>query len=279
MAPSKYFWLSTFFMAMLPLVVMDIPKHYVDWTREVHDEMISAVQNTYTFSRAQKATVLDNILAANNSLMAQMYLKSFAGIILLFLAIYFWRKYKKQGNAKFWKPAVIAVLIFISTIGLKLYSWTSFSGDNRIALLELNLSDTSLQQIYNANFKGKVVYVDFWGTTCVPCLEEFRNFTKPLKEKYHNRKDIAYLYVCGGNKLIWKQQVKKYDVAGTHIFLNSKEYEALFKQAVTGDKDTTVQMPRYLIIDKTGKIAETNAPRPSDATAIYNKIDKYLSFK
>lgn len=277
MIKSKLFWAGTFLLAIIPLLVMDIPKHYMDWTREVHDETIEAVWNSYNFTKEQRATVLNHILDANRDLMAAMYLKGFAGAVLLFLSIYFFVRYSKQGNRFFGKPLGISLVLLLCVISAKAYSWYSFGGDERIKILSYTAADTSLSNLYNTNFKGKVVYVDFWGTTCGPCLEEFRTFTKPLKAKYHNRKDIAYLYVCGGHEMVWRQQLKKYDIEGTNIFANSKEYHQLFRSAIRGSKNTEVAMPRYVIINKQGKIVETDAPRPSDKDSISALLDKYLA--
>jgi thiol-disulfide isomerase/thioredoxin len=250
MIRSKFFWAGAILLAAIPLLVMDIPKHYVDWERDVHDEMINVAQNLYHYSVAQKATSLDNILASNTHLMAMMYIKGFLGILLLSFSIYFFIRSRKQMNVPFWKTSGIVIILLTCSITLKIYSWTSFGGNQSIQLVNTSPADTTLANIYNANFKGKVVYVDFWGTTCIPCLDEFRNFTKPLKAKYHDRNDIAYLYICRGQKLIWKQQLQKFDVAGSHIFLDDKSYDNLFRQSVRGSKDTMVAMPRYLILDK-----------------------------
>ncbi|MFD2145044.1 hypothetical protein [Mucilaginibacter antarcticus] len=89
MIRSVSFWLAALLLAAIPLLVMDIPKHYIDWTREVHDEMIVTVHNQYNLSKAEKGDILDNILDANKTLMASMYLKSFGGVILLCLSIFF----------------------------------------------------------------------------------------------------------------------------------------------------------------------------------------------
>lgn len=277
MIRSKFFWLGAILLALIPLLVMDIPKHSIDWERDVHDEMINVAQNVYSYTREQKAASLDHILASNQTLMAKMYLKSFVSILLLAFSIYFFIRYRKQGKPGFIKPFAITLFLLVFSVVIKVYSWTSFSGDQKITLLDVSPADTTLANIYNSNFKGKVVYVDFWGTTCIPCLDEFRNFTKPLKAKYHERKDIAYLYISRGEKLIWKQQLQKFDIEGSHIFLDGPSYDKLYRLSVRGNKDTLITMPRYLIINKQGNIAETNAPRPSDEDSIYNKLDKYLT--
>jgi thiol-disulfide isomerase/thioredoxin len=277
MIRSRFFWIAAIAFAAIPFITLDIPKHYVDWTREVHDEMIHTVYNHYKLSQSEKTATLDNILYANKTLTAMMYIKSFIGAVLLFLSIYCFTQYRKQQNTSGRQAVGITFVLLIFSVGIKVYSWTSFSGNDKIKLLSLSPADTSVMDIYNSNFKGKVLYVDFWGTTCGPCLEEFRSFTKPVKQTFHNRNNIAYLYICGGRKLIWKQQLQKLDVEGSHIFLDEKDYVHFFRQAIKGDKDTTVAMPRYLIIGKDGKIADTNAPRPSEKDSLINQLNKYLA--
>jgi thiol-disulfide isomerase/thioredoxin len=265
MIRSKFFWLAAVLLAAIPLLVMDIPGHYVDWTREVHDEMIVTVHDQY------------KLLEANNSLMAKMYLKSFGAVVLLGLSIYFFISYRKQGLASLFKAAGLTFSLMLLTVGIKIFAWTSFGGSDKIKLLDLSPTDTTLTALHRAHFKGKVVYVDFWGTTCGPCLEEFRNFTKPLKAKYNNRSDIAYLYIAGGNKLLWKQQIQKLNVQGSHLFINQVEYARLYRSAVNGGRDIMVTMPRYLILDKTGKIVDSDAPRPSNKDSLIFELNKYLA--
>lgn len=206
-----------------------------------------------------------------------MYIKSFTGVILLCLSVYCFRFYIRRQKPSKWKAVFTCVILIVCSVALKLYLWTAFTGDDKIKLLTRSPADTTLTSIYNNHFKGKVVYVDFWGTTCGSCLEEFTNFTKPLKQKYHTSKDIAYLYICCGRQLVWKQQLKKFDVEGTHLFLNIDDYDRLFRRSIKGNKNTIVAMPRYLIMDKHGSIVENDAPPPSEPDSAYAKLDKYLA--
>ncbi|WP_158826298.1 TlpA family protein disulfide reductase [Mucilaginibacter lacusdianchii] len=278
MIKSKHFWTGAVLLAVIPFIMMDVPKHYVDWTRDVHDEMIYLVQGNYSYNREQKAILLDNLLQNNSSLMGMMYIKSFIAVVLLFVSMYFFYRSSKQNSTSFWKALSFTVILVACSVGLKLLVWTSWSGNENTHLLDITKADTTLTSIYNKNFKGKVLYVDFWGTTCGPCLQEFKNFTKPLKAKYHQRKDIAYLYICGGRNLVWKQQLKKYQIDGYHMFLDSKQYENLYRKSVNGNAQTQVFMPRYIIINKRGQIVNTNAPTPSSADSIANQLDKYLAY-
>lgn len=277
MIRSRLFWTAAICLATIPLLVMDIPKHYIDWTRDVHDEMITTVQDQYAFSPQQRTAVLDNILDANNTLMAKMYIKSFMALILLVLSIYLFICYRKQhGNVL--RAIGLTLGMLIITISFKLYLWMRFTGNDQIQFLSLSPSDTSIVTICKTHFKNKVVYVDFWGTSCGPCLAELKNFTHPLKQHFKNRSDIAYLYVCGGHKLIWKQQIQNLGVEGTHLFLDAPAYSHFFKQAVKGDNDTIVAMPRYLVIGKNGEVADTNAPRPSDTKKVIALLNKQLTY-
>jgi thiol-disulfide isomerase/thioredoxin len=277
MIKSKYFWTGTVLLACIPLLVMDLPKHYFDWHREVRDEMSYIAQNTYHYSVKQKIQILGEIKFNNKSLKAKMYIKVIAGFLLLCLGTYSLWKYGKEQKKPFGKAFAICVVLVAGSIALKLFLWTSFTGNQKIKLLSLSTADTTLGNIYNSNFKGKVVYVDFWGTTCAPCLEEFMHFTKPFKAKYQNNSAIAWLYIGGGTKLIWKQQLQKFELEGSHIFLGTNAYRELFTRSVKGSKDSVVTMPRYLIIDKHGKIVDTEAPPPSEIDAISAELDKYLA--
>jgi len=276
MIKSNFFWIGAILLALIPLLIMDVPKHYIDWTREVHDEIIEVVHGNYSYSKTQKTTLLDNILNSNQTLMAYMYIKSFLSLILLVSSIYFFSRYSKQKETSFWKASLITITLTGCVVALKVFTWINFQGNSAVKLLNLSAQDTTLSAIYNSNFKGKVLYVDFWGTTCGPCLEEFRNFTKPLKSKYHNRENIAYLYICQGYELIWKQQLKKYNIEGSHLFLESSQYNQLFKNSIKGSKNTLIAMPRYLIIDKMGTIVNTDAPRPSNVDSLTSQLNKYL---
>ena len=279
MIRSKLFWTGAVLLAIIPLLLLDIPKHYIDWRRDVHDEMTYVTQNSYNYTVQQKATIVDQVATSNRELMTLMYVKGIAAFLLFcFATFYLYRHFKTNKSTK-GKAIGICFVLIILTSGIKLFSWTTFSGNSNIILLHASPADTSLVKIYNENFKGKVVYVDFWGTTCGPCLEEFRNFTKPLKQHYQNQPGLAYLYICSGARRIWKQQLQKFNIEGSHIFLDKKDYAMLYHRSVRGAKDTILEMPRYLIIDKQGSIVDKDAPPPSEMDSVAARLDKYLENK
>jgi thiol-disulfide isomerase/thioredoxin len=107
-------------------------------------------------------------------------------------------------------------------------------------------------------YKGKVIYVDFWASWCVPCRAEMPN-AAVLKEKLKG-KDIVFLYFGYNDKeKAWLKAREQLGIQGEHYLLNDKmikEADELF--AING-------IPHYAIIDKDGKIISKSADRPSDA--------------
>ena len=97
--------------------------------------------------------------------------------------------------------------------------------------------------------EGKIIYVDFWGTWCRPCLEEFPN--SKVVENELKEKDVAFVYIClESEERQWKAILDKFQLGGQHYLLSktqSTEMRNLFK--IEG-------IPFYMLIDKTGVIKE-----------------------
>lgn len=80
----------------------------------------------------------------------------------------------------------LKLLAGASLLAVSYFGWPLFyQGTDRIKLLEPSKPYTSITEILQVDeLRGKVIYADMWGTTCGPCLEEFKNHTKPLKRQY-----------------------------------------------------------------------------------------------
>ena len=262
-------------LAVIPMLILDISEHYIAWQKEVREPIIEVVQNFSNVNKPQKAEILDRIFEKNSSLIQLSALKGGISLVLLLVGIYQLSKYARQERPMFLKPALAIVSLVIMFMALKIFFSMAVNAEPGSRFITVNAGETSFKNIINKNFKGKVVYVDFWGTTCGPCLLEFDNFTHPVKEHYKNRKDIAYLYVANGNRYFWKKQIAKHKVDGNHLFLEGAEYIKLYHEALNNDT-ATVLMPHYLIVDKAGNVAVADASRPSDAGKLYAELDEYL---
>lgn len=277
MLKSRSFWIAVSLFAFIPWLGIDLAEHKIDWDKDVREELIYLVQEVYSFDKSEKAAILDTVFARNQLLISLMFLKGFLVATLLIGSVYFFRQYYQVFKPKLLKPLLVTITLFMIVIAARLYFPNQQTNKN-IRVLSTDGDDFTLTQLHRDEFQGKVLYVDFWGTTCGPCLEEFRNFTSPLKEHYRSRKDIAYLYVAQGNKYLWRKQVNKFNVKGDHLFLNEDQYARLYRNACA-DSTAEIIMPRYLILDKYGVIVEKDAKRPSDKASLIQQLDKHLEIK
>lgn len=120
------------------------------------------------------------------------------------------------------------------------------------------------------DLKGNLVYIDVWATWCGPCLAEVPHL-KELTSDYES-KDIKVVSISidpesDYNK--WEKMVKEKELKGIQLF-SDKDWNSQFV------KDYGIKgIPRFILLDKEGKIISANAPRPS-SPRIRSLIDANL---
>lgn len=125
----------------------------------------------------------------------------------------------------------------------------------------------SISEIFK-KYKGKVIYIDFWASWCIPCRVEMPN-AAVLKEKLKG-KDVVFLYFGYNDKeKAWMKARNQFNIEGEHYLLDEKtirEADELF--GING-------IPHYAIIDKSGSIVSKRAERPGDVyQQLVNLVDK-----
>lgn len=133
---------------------------------------------------------------------------------------------------------------------------------------EFTLTDINGKQRSLNEFKGRVVYLDFWASWCGPCLMEMPA-SKKLEQQFHQA-DIVFLYVSiDEDAQSWKDMVKKKEIQGVH--LNAPDFNHTISKAynVTG-------VPSYFLIGRDGKVIDNAAPRPSNKKDIEQAINTAL---
>ena len=106
-----------------------------------------------------------------------------------------------------------------------------------------------------SDFLGKVVYLDLWATWCGPCVGEIPALEKLISEMEGT--NVVFLSVSvDTDEKAWQKMLKARAMKGTHG-ISPGNFNAPIAKAyqVNG-------IPRYVLIDQEGKIANPNAPRP-----------------
>lgn len=106
-----------------------------------------------------------------------------------------------------------------------------------------------------ADFKGKYVYIDVWATWCGPCKKEAPYFAE-LERKFSG-KDIYFIGVsCDKNREAWVNMIRGGKSAGVQLHLDP-ESAFMSDYEISG-------IPRFILLDKEGRIISAKATAPSD---------------
>lgn len=115
--------------------------------------------------------------------------------------------------------------------------------------------DVSGKEVSLASLKGKVVLLDLWATWCGPCKAEEPHWEK-LVEDYVG-KDVAFVGISvDQNKAAWEKYVPEKQLKGIQLHAGSGN--------IVSKAYNVSGIPRYILIDKEGKIISAESPRPSN---------------
>lgn len=124
--------------------------------------------------------------------------------------------------------------------------------------------------ISNASFQGKTYLVDFWSTTCGPCIREFPELHK-WYAKYSNK---GFEIVSFSNDL---------DEKAIRDF-HKKKFPMPWANAQVGYRDKVaidfgvMGTPRYLLVDAKGKIIHAGSSGRSNITELGKKLREIYGF-
>ena len=146
--------------------------------------------------------------------------------------------------------------IYSNQLESKYQEWISISAGHQapeITGLTIEKDTISLSEL-----KGKIVYIDVWATWCAPCRAEFP-FYKNLQKEFEGNSNIEFFFVS----------IDK-DAEKWSKFLIQETMPRGIQVNEIESKHPSVQVaykiwgvPRYILIDREGKIVNPKAPKPS----------------
>ena len=141
---------------------------------------------------------------------------------------------------------IILLLIAFATFSCTKAQKTEFSKEALSeTLLATDGSQVAFQDILK-KYKGKTLVIEVWASWCGDCVKAMPK----LKELQTNNPDVAYLFISMDKTADkWKSGIEKHELKGDHFMAND-QMKGVFAKAVDVD-----WIPRYIIVDKTGKIA------------------------
>ena len=126
---------------------------------------------------------------------------------------------------------------------------------------DFTFNDINGHQHHISEFYGKVLYLDYWATWCHPCVWEIPFFEK-LYQEYKNDERIQFIsFSLDDNVEKWKAKLKKDNPEWAQFILTKADQQFLQKEmGIAG-------IPRFIVLNADGTIAEGDALRPSDKNA------------
>ena len=133
-------------------------------------------------------------------------------------------------------------------------------------LYTINHEVLSFESLLNQK-KGKLLYIDLWATWCVPCMREIP-FSKQLTSHFKDKLEVIFISLDSSPD-IWKRYVENNLLTESNFILQNDFASSFAKHFKINS------IPRYLLLDKSGKLISADAPRPSDPK-IKELINKFL---
>jgi thiol-disulfide isomerase/thioredoxin len=161
----------------------------------------------------------------------------------------------KEDAAKHWEYLKQGITSpNLQKIGTRVFE-NAFPDEQKIAYaLPEGVATEVFRKIANP-FKGKILFVDFWATTCAPCVGGIKRM-KETREKYNDNADFEFIFITDErsspettyNKFVEEQGLK-------NTFRLSKDDYNYLRQLFKFNG-----IPRYVVIDKDGNVLNDDFP-------------------
>lgn len=140
---------------------------------------------------------------------------------------------------------LLLLLVTFTIISCSNVQKTEFSEE---ALSEKLMASDESQVVFKdilEKYKGKTLVIEVWASWCGDCVKAMPK----IKELQANNPEVAFMFISMDKTADkWKNGIEKHDLKGDHFMAND-QMKGVFAKAIDLD-----WIPRYIIVDKTGKI-------------------------
>ena len=157
------------------------------------------------------------------------------------------------------KKLFVLATLLISTLGCAQNEETTFKKEALLnAMLTIENEQIKFTEILK-KYEGKTVVIDVWASWCSDCIKGMPK-VKSLQEQYP---DVVYLFISMDKTYdAWKSGIQKHQLEGEH-YLTSDGMKGVFGKSINLD-----WIPRYMVVDKTGRIILYKAIEADDKNLI-----------
>lgn len=128
------------------------------------------------------------------------------------------------------------------------------------------LQNTAGKLVELSDYKGKVVYLDFWATWCRPCMKKLEEL-KSLEAELEGE-NMVFLHISLDSKAeTWQRTLKTKQFRGEHL-LNDP------KSSLTRDYEV-LSVPKFFLINKKGEFAYT--PKSFDQAELRDALENLIA--
>lgn len=161
----------------------------------------------------------------------------------------FWVPYKQQGDPELVKAYTYKIEAMKNT-----KSGTMAPDDE--------FTDIDGKLHHFSEYRGKLLYIDFWATWCAPCKAEIPHLAK-LVERYKGNDKIQFISISvDADTNAWKKMITADKPAWPQFVASKVQNEKI-------SKDWGIAaIPRFVMINPDGTINAADALRPSDESLI-----------
>lgn len=125
-----------------------------------------------------------------------------------------------------------------------------------------------------ADYAGKVIFMDFWYASCIPCQNYMVNVVSPVKQLYKDNPEVVFITVSTDNKALFERMLGRADFLpkeGIHLYTDNLG----FKHPMLAHYHIRAY-PHPLLIDKQGRVFQGEG-KMNSIVELRKAIDAVLS--